>query len=262
MLFEIERDGETILLFGGSRPTTTAWSSPAVEALVARCDEFWNEIPAMGPEVRGLVATYGVDPARPLDSWLSADDVNRLNAACAACGVEPSAIAALRPWLAAQVVRTATDGKLGLMHEHSAEAVLTRRAIDAGIPTKSEFATPEDVFAAFGSMPPEAEVQYMRFSLYEIESGTERVVRHAEALARGDMSPIEEETAMMRREWPTFHERLVLDRNRAWLPRIEAMLGARTRAFVLVGTAHLVGDEGLLNLLRIARYSVRQLIDG
>jgi hypothetical protein len=127
------------------------------------------------------------------------------------------------------------------------------------VPVKSEFATPEDVFASFASMSPQAEVQYLRFTLYEIESGIERVNEQAQALARGDLGPSEKETAMMRREWPALYEHLAAARNRAWLPCIEAMFEARTRAFVVVGTGHLVGEDGLLALLPAARFAVSSL---
>jgi uncharacterized protein YbaP (TraB family) len=105
-------------------------------------------------------------------------------------------------------------------------------------------------------MPHEAEAQYLRFTLYEIESGVERVLEHARALARGDLTPIAVETAMMRDRWPALYGHLVVTRNHAWLPRIEAMMQARSRAFVVVGTGHMVGDDGLLALLPRAGYGV------
>ena len=126
----------------------------------------------------------------------------------------------------------------------------------AGVPVRSEFATPDDVMASFASMSPEAELQYLRLALYEIESGIERVTQHAVALARGDLTPIEEEAAMMRREWPALYDHLAVRRNHAWLPRFESLFAARTRAFVVVGTGHFVGDDGLLALLRRTGYSV------
>jgi uncharacterized protein YbaP (TraB family) len=258
MLFEVTRDGHVIHLFGGSRPTPERWSSPAVEAVVSTCSEFWNETPDMGPEVQALAVKYGVDPARPLATWLTEDDRARIDAAAAAKGANAAILAAVRPWLAAQILRMAADAHDGLSYENSPDAVLTKCANDAGLPIHSEFGAPEDTLRTFASMSPEAEVQYLRYTLYEIESGIERVTQHAAALARGDITPIADEAAMMRREWPALYEELAVARNRAWVPRIEALFGARTRAFVLVGSAHLVGDDGLLALLPGAGFTVSQ----
>ena len=256
MLFEVSRDGHKIHLFGGSRPTPQPWSSPAIEALAASCEEFWNETPDIGPEAQALAVKYGIDPTRPLASWLTDDDNARVRAAVEASGANAALLAPLRPWLAAQVLRMAADAHDGLAHENSPDAVLTRRASEAGVPVHSEFGTPEDTFATFASMAPEVEVQYLRFTLYEIESGIDRVTEQAQAIARGDLGPSEDETAMMQREWPALYEHLLAARNRAWLPRIETMFAAHTRAFVAVGMGHIVGQDGLLQLLPAAGFGI------
>jgi uncharacterized protein YbaP (TraB family) len=55
------------------------------------------------------------------------------------------------------------------------------------------------------------------------------------------------------------YERLVVERNRAWLPQIEALLTRPTPAFIVVGAAHLVGPDGLINTLKAKGYTVQQL---
>jgi uncharacterized protein YbaP (TraB family) len=42
---------------------------------------------------------------------------------------------------------------------------------------------------------------------------------------------------------------MLVERNRAWISRIEAMLAEPGSAFVLVGGAHLAGDHSILDLL-------------
>jgi len=51
---------------------------------------------------------------------------------------------------------------------------------------------------------------------------------------------------------------LVVDRSRAWLPRIETYFGSGG-AFIAVGLAHLAGDEGLPKLLETAGYQVERV---
>ena len=55
---------------------------------------------------------------------------------------------------------------------------------------------------------------------------------------------------------PQLYQRLLVDRNRTWLPKIEALFARAGRAFVVVGAAHLVGPDGLLALLRAKGYQV------
>lgn len=63
----------------------------------------------------------------------------------------------------------------------------------------------------------------------------------------------------MQVETPEVYEQLLVRRNRAWMPEIEAMLGDADTEFVLVGAAHMVGEDGLLQMLRSRGYQVRQL---
>jgi hypothetical protein len=52
---------------------------------------------------------------------------------------------------------------------------------------------------------------------------------------------------------------LVVNRNKSWMPRIEQFLTGHDDALVVVGAAHLVGKQGVLELLRAKGYTVDQL---
>ena len=55
------------------------------------------------------------------------------------------------------------------------------------------------------------------------------------------------------------YQRLLVDRNRNWLPKIEALFARKGRAFVVVGAAHLVGPDGLLAMLKAKGYTIEQM---
>ena len=55
------------------------------------------------------------------------------------------------------------------------------------------------------------------------------------------------------------YRRLLLERNQAWLPKLEALFARKGRSFVVVGAAHLVGPDGLLTMLKSKGYTVEQL---
>ncbi len=65
--------------------------------------------------------------------------------------------------------------------------------------------------------------------------------------------------APFRNEFPAIHQALLVDRNNAWMPQIEAMLKTSEVEFVLVGALHLAGDDGLLSQLSARGYKVRKL---
>jgi len=56
--------------------------------------------------------------------------------------------------------------------------------------------------------------------------------------------------------YPRLHQSLLVKRNKNWLPKLEKMLKTNTIELVLVGALHLVGEHGLLQLLRNRGYTV------
>ena len=50
------------------------------------------------------------------------------------------------------------------------------------------------------------------------------------------------------------YQRLLVARNRNWLPQLEALFTRPGRAFVVVGAAHLVGPDGLIAMLKAKGY--------
>ncbi len=65
--------------------------------------------------------------------------------------------------------------------------------------------------------------------------------------------------APMREQFYPVYQRLLVDRNNAWLPQIERLLDSPRTEMVLVGSAHLVGEDGLVRALRASGYRLEQL---
>ena len=56
-----------------------------------------------------------------------------------------------------------------------------------------------------------------------------------------------------------FLDRLIHARNRNWLAPLEAMLAGNEENLVIVGAAHLIGDDSVLELLEQAGYRVQRV---
>ncbi len=63
----------------------------------------------------------------------------------------------------------------------------------------------------------------------------------------------------MEEKYPTIYKELLVDRNNNWFPAITEFIKSEPVEMILVGAGHLVGDEGLLNMLRDKGYSVTQV---
>ncbi len=59
--------------------------------------------------------------------------------------------------------------------------------------------------------------------------------------------------------YPDLYEKLISGRNRNWMPAIEGLLAGPRDAMVVVGAMHLVGEDGIIEMLRQKGYTVTQL---
>ena len=60
-------------------------------------------------------------------------------------------------------------------------------------------------------------------------------------------------------DFPAMADRLLSDRNRRWIPKLEGYLQSGQTYFVVAGAAHMGGPEGVLALLRERGYKIEQL---
>lgn len=104
------------------------------------------------------------------------------------------------------------------------------------------------------------EDEYVLHSLQELSK-----IHHTyEALVagwrRGDMTFLDNHfLRAMREDFPGLYKKLLMDRNSQWLQAILPFFKTREREFVLIGVAHLVGEDGILKKLSDLGYRVHQL---
>jgi uncharacterized protein YbaP (TraB family) len=96
-------------------------------------------------------------------------------------------------------------------------------------------------------------------SLKDLDRERANVIRLTNAWKAGDTATVERIVLDDVKGDPLMYERLLVNRNRAWLPTLDALLKRTGRAFIVVGAAHLVGPDGLLAMFKAKGYKVEQL---
>ncbi len=77
-----------------------------------------------------------------------------------------------------------------------------------------------------------------------------------QAWRSGDNDRLYKETlAPLKKDYPQLYHTIMVKRNLAWLPAIQKMMATPETEFILVGAAHLSGDQGLVALLRDRGYT-------
>jgi uncharacterized protein YbaP (TraB family) len=76
---------------------------------------------------------------------------------------------------------------------------------------------------------------------------------------KGDEAKMEELYIKDLKLYPKLYQTLIVDRNNKWVRNIEEYLNGSGNTMVVLGAAHLVGADGLVNLLRKRGYKVVKL---
>jgi uncharacterized protein len=92
--------------------------------------------------------------------------------------------------------------------------------------------------------------------MHDVEGETQSVVN---AWRSGDAAKLAALLSDEYASFPNLYRVLVSERNKRWVPQIEKLLHGNQDAFVVVGALHLVGDGGLLELLRHDGFKPEQL---
>jgi uncharacterized protein YbaP (TraB family) len=244
-LWVVDRPESRVFLFGEAVGLRDAgWLSDELRAAVESSRELWREADRAAVSASPLLVQYAL-ASEPLSRRLDAHQLGRVETVARAVGVDPATLEDLRPWVAGQLLDGAMRSEAGYDAAHSVEQVITGLAAAAGLPVLYELGDAEATLSWFDGLGPELEVEYLLWTMERVVAGRGPVDRHAEAWRRGDLSVTEAEDRAIRRDYPALRERLLVDRNRAWVPRIEAMLGEPGAAFVLVGDLHLVGEASV-----------------
>jgi uncharacterized protein len=244
-LWVVERPGSRVFLFGEAVGLRDAsWLSDEIRAAVEASRELWREADRSELSASPLLLQYGLAD-KPLSVRVEGGRIRRLRSVAAAVGVDPASLEGLRPWAAGQLLDQAMRASAGYDDACGVDAVITALATATGLPVRYEMDDAEATFSWFDGLDPDLEVDYLMLTLDRVAAGPAQVDRHVEAWQRGDLSVAESEDRTMRERYPALHERMLVDRNRRWVPRIEAMLTEPGTAFVLVGGLHLVGDTSI-----------------
>jgi uncharacterized protein YbaP (TraB family) len=99
----------------------------------------------------------------------------------------------------------------------------------------------------------------VKTGLEEIDTTRESYADMVAAWKTGDVPKLEKLLNEAVQESPAIFKRLVTDRNQRWIPKIEEFLRGNKRALVVVGAGHLVGKDGVVELLKKKGFKVTQL---
>jgi uncharacterized protein YbaP (TraB family) len=172
-------------------------------------------------------------------------------------GLSVDALASFKPWFATLVMTQLMIQKAKFQPQFGVDAQINARAHEANKPTTG--LEPVDFqLHLLDSFSP-AEQEALLVSSSPLDSSTQNLIWIKDAWVAGNTMVLDSVLNKSKKDAPALYAKLVVDRNKRWVPRICSMLQGTDVSLVVVGAAHLVGADGVIQLLKAQGYSVEQL---
>jgi len=162
-----------------------------------------------------------------------------------------------KPWFLAMNVMALEMIKLGIKPEHGIDMYFLSKANKKTI---LELEGMEAQLKMLNSLSDSEQEAFLMGTLSDLEMLQQNMNELFKAWKEGDEKAMESFLLDFKEESQggEIYKKFFTDRNKSMLTKIEGYLKRKDRFFVVVGAAHLVGEEGLVQMLRQKGYSVTQ----
>lgn len=211
-------------------------------------------------EMQQIVAREGVfADGRTLQKVLTPEAWAAVEKFCSARGIPPAQVQTMKPWLFVLMVTVIELQRLGVSQE-GVDAKYFAKARADGRPI-GQLETFEEQVAFITGMAGDKPSDFVLQGLADLDEVAAEFPKLLAAWRAGDLGELER---MMNHElqtkYPELYRTLIVDRNNAWMKKIDALLASPEVEFVLAGAGHMSGTDGLVAQLRARGAKVEQVV--
>lgn len=234
-------------------PVTDAAYADA-EKIVQELDLLAATAAALSPEVMALQL---LPEGQTLPGVLGPALHARLHETAQPLGLDTGFLSRMQPWFVAILVSQLRMTRAGYSAQDGVDFQIARRAQRDGKPLIG-LETVAEQLGFLAAMPMHEQLGFLTATLDE-SAGAEELQAITAAWRRGDLQRLEALLHEGTRHAPSLFHRLIVERNQRWLPQLEQMLADPANDYlVVVGAAHMVGEQGVVELLRRKGYVIQR----
>jgi uncharacterized protein len=201
----------------------------------------------------GDLSMESLPAGQTLAEALGPDAYGKFTAHVKTLGLDPDFFSAFQPWFAAMALQ---------------QAELTQQGFDAGSGVDEQFAqraaadhkpiialeTIDQQLGIFANLSIDEQRRFLLYMLEDTDDTAHAADAVVSAWRTGDVKKLERLLSESYQQYPELFRLLTTDRNRQWLPTITALLHEDQDYMVIVGALHLVGKDGVVQMLQQAGY--------
>lgn len=262
-LWEVRGSSNTVFLLGSMHVMKSSMYplAPEIEAAYkrARVVVFETDMKAMeSPEFAIKLMNDAKYPeGESLKGHLSAAVYSQLTSSLGNGLVGMDMLNQFKPWMVATTLLMLELQKQGFDPQNGVDQHFHKRAVED---TKKldEFETPEFQMSLLSGLTEKESEEVLAQTLKDLDILKKQFDELAAAWTTGDVKAMDKLIVDTFREYPSMHKKFLLDRNRAWIAKLEKLLQGDKDALVVVGAGHLIGKDSVVDLLAGKKYKVEQ----
>jgi hypothetical protein len=262
LIWTVERDGKTSWLVGSLHllpaeayplPAAVEAAFQSAETLIEEADPDELRTPESAAE---LLKRAFYPTGQTLQASVAAATFKVIVERATQAGLSVDAIQRMRPWMVAITLAALEMQSAGFDPALGIDRHFRDRAVALKKPVRTLEAALEQV-AMLEALGPALQDALVIEALQGASTEVSQVRTLVTAWQAGDVQALERLLVDSSKDSPEIHQALFVDRNKRWVPKIEACLAAG-RCMVVVGAGHLVGADGLVDLLSRRGYRLTQ----
>jgi len=262
MLFRVRGpNGATVYLLGSVHllSAESATLPPEVDAAFARAKSVGFETSIDTLQMRGmeLMTRAQYSNGATLRGSISPATAAHADSLIKSYGLSLDQLNGFKPWFVSVVLTQLVLQKMNFKAELGVDMQLHAKAKAA---SKPEFGLESVDFqlGLFDSLSPKDQ-ESMLTELTPPDSAAKQLKAIRDAWSAGSAATLDSLLNSGMKSSPGVFAALITNRNRSWIPKLETLITGKDDALVVVGAGHLVGKDGVVELLRSKGYTIEQL---
>ncbi|MBU5347467.1 TraB/GumN family protein [Paenibacillus lautus] len=261
-MWEVESNGNTVYLVGSMHIADDSFYPlrPEFEEAFAEADYLGVEIDiskAADEEQQKLIMDLGMyQDGTTLKDHVSSETYAKLGEILKQSGMQPNALDAFKPWVAETTISSLKSVKAGYDASAGIDLYFIQKAIERKVPIL-ELETYGSQLGMFNGFSKELQEKNLNIALDNFDVLDESVNQMAEMWKTGNDEALLEFTNSMSGD-EEYNKAMLIDRNIGMADKIDGYLknGKNEEYFIVVGSAHYLGEHGIVKLLQDKGYTV------
>ena len=260
-MWKVEKSGTTLYLLGSIHALREdAYPLPPVidsAFAVSEVAVFEIDLDDMTQAAIKMMSAGALEEGRKLEEVLGPETWSAFQTHVEGLGFNTAVYQGMKPWRAALTLAAFELTKHGYLATAGLDTHFSQLAVEAGKELLA-LETAEFQVSLFADLSPEDSLAFLSYTLEDLDAMIPEMDRLYRDWRVGNVRAVEEALLEGFKGFPDLFKKMISDRNHAWMPQIEELLAGDRDAIVIVGSAHLVGEQGVVNLLRAKGYTVDQ----